>query len=503
MRPAALALVASVLLLAAAGGGHADAPGDPPPNIVFVLVDDLSWDLLPYMPQVRRMQREGATFTRFFVADSLCCSSRASFLTGQFPHNTHVLGNGPPDGGYSAFVAHGGPARSIGPALQRAAYRTGFLGKYLNHYRPRRDGVPPGWDTWAVAGWGYRGFDYRLNVDGRVEHHGHVPGDYLTDVLRAHAVDFIHRAHGTAPFFLEVAPFAPHEPATPAPRHRALFAGLALPPDRAFGVQNRAAPAWLAGRPPLTPAQIARLTADFRRRVQAIQAVDDLVGAVRRAVDDIGATARTYVLFTSDNGYHLGQHRLLGGKTTVFDEDIRVPLVVVGPEVRAGSRPDALTENVDLAPTFLAMARRSPDGWRDGRSLLGLLAGRTPSGWRDSVLVEHRFTRDGRGDPDLQAWRDGTPPDYAALRTRDATYVEYADGTREYYDHRADPAELDNAVARLGEGEAAALDAALARYRGCAGAGGCERASRVTGTGVRVTRAPLPRPLPPPPSLLR
>src|SRR3954469_17420016 len=110
------------------------------PNILFVLTDDLSWDLLRFMPHVRQLQRDGMTFRQFMVSDSLCCSSRATILTGEFPHNTRVLGNTPPDGGYQAFRRHGARRRSVAIALQRAGYRTALLGKYLNGYHPDRDG---------------------------------------------------------------------------------------------------------------------------------------------------------------------------------------------------------------------------------------------------------------------------------------------------------------------------------------------------------------------------
>jgi arylsulfatase A-like enzyme len=502
-----LAPPAIVVLLASVWAGSGSRAGDTPerhvrplrPNVVFVLADDLSWDLVRFMPEVRRMQRDGTTFTRYFVADSLCCSSRATILTGQFPHNTGVQGNGGPNGGYRAFLRKGAWHRGIGLGLHAAGYRTGLLGKYLNHYHPKRDRVPAGWDTWAVGGWGYPGFGYTLNEDGRSVHYGHAEADYLTDVLRRHAVDFIDRSgRSRQPFFLEVAPFMPHSPYVPAPRHRALFAGLALPRHAGFDAQTTHAPSWLSRRPRLTPAQIAMLTRVFRRRARAVQAIDELIGAVRAAVRREGLDRDTYIVFSSDNGLHLGEHRLLAGKTTAFESDIRVPLVVVGPGVRAGRRMRAITGNVDLAPTFLAIAgARRQARSRDGRSLLRLLHGRRHPGWRRAMLIEHQFLHPNAGDPDAQAWAEGTAPTYRALRMAHSTYVEYADGGREYYDMRSDPGQVHNRAARLGAARVRRLHLALRRYERCVGMRSCAQAGAVTGPPVSLTRGRPRPPLPP------
>src|SRR3954451_9570992 len=137
------------------------------PNIVFVLTDDLSWDLLPFMPAVQRLQRNGTTFRQFMVADSLCCSSRATIFTGEFPHNTGVLGNVPPVGGYQAFRRHGDLSRSVAVALQRAGYRTALFGKYLNDYHPFQAGLDPGWTDWLASSYAYSGFGYEQSDDGR------------------------------------------------------------------------------------------------------------------------------------------------------------------------------------------------------------------------------------------------------------------------------------------------------------------------------------------------
>src|SRR5262249_21672212 len=144
-------------------------PGRPiAPNIVFVLVDDLSMDLISSdqdilnksMPNLAQMMKEGASFSNYFVTDSLCCPSRTSIFTGLMPHNSMVFTNNPPFGGYEGFMAHGDDAKSFAVTLHNAFYQTAMMGKYLNGYEPNANGVPQGWSEWAVAGNGYRNFDY-------------------------------------------------------------------------------------------------------------------------------------------------------------------------------------------------------------------------------------------------------------------------------------------------------------------------------------------------------
>ncbi|MGB2710930.1 MAG: sulfatase-like hydrolase/transferase, partial [Conexibacter sp.] len=201
------------------GGGYVAQP-----NVVFVLTDDLSWDLVRWMPNVRRLQQRGTTFSNYFVTDSLCCPSRASILTGQYPHNTGIFRNTGVDGGFLAFQALGRERETYATALAGAGYRTGLMGKYLNQYSPSRirtalggPYVPPGWSDWVVTGNGYPGYGYRLTRGPRVVRHGHRAGDYLTDVLAREGLDFIARsAEEGAPFMLNVWTFAPHAPAVPA-----------------------------------------------------------------------------------------------------------------------------------------------------------------------------------------------------------------------------------------------------------------------------------------------
>ena len=443
------------------------------PNIVFILTDDLSTDLIPYMRQVRALEARGLTFEDYFVSDSLCCPSRASIFTGSFPHDTGVFSNVGPDGGFHVFYDRGEVQSTFNVALQLAGYRTAMMGKYLNGYMggpaesPVPDTyVPPGWDEWDVAGDGYPEYSYTLNENGTLQYYGHEPQDYLTDVLARKGVDFIDSSAGSGqPFFLELATFAPHRPYTPAPRDAGLFPGLKAPEPPNFDVLPTDPPRWLAGHPPLTARKVRRINHVFRLRVQAVQSVDDMIGAIEAALAAHHMLRNTYIVFSSDNGLHTGEYRLMPGKLTAFDTDIRVPLVVTGPQVPEGKTTDAMAENIDLAKTFTAIGGTTLPG--DGHSLMSLLEGEQPADWRNAILVEHHGPDVGKNDPDAQDRTSGNPTTYEAMRTHRFLYVEYADGEREFYDLVSDPYELHNIVASLAPGELARLHAELAKLENC------------------------------------
>lgn len=453
------------------------------PNIVFVLTDDLSWNLVRYMPHVRQLGKRGTTFSKFFVTDSLCCPSRSSIFTGELPHNTGVYRNVGADGGYRAFMRNDDERKSFAPTLQRAGYRTGFMGKYLNGYKPGggKQAVPPGWSEWdGVGHGGYWGFNYRVNVNGKLVSYGHRKNDYLTDVLSRRATSFIGTsARAKKPFMLEVATFAQHAPYVPAPRDRHRFPGLTAPRTVAYNRLSSPTPRWQRAPVPLTAAEQQQIDDKFAKRVRAVQAVDAMIGHLESELRAKGLAGNTYFVFGSDNGFHMGEHRLLPGKQTAYDTDIRVPLMVTGPGVPAGGRVSQLAENVDLNPSFLELAGARPTSSVDGRSLVGLLHGTPSDNWRQSVLVEHHYTALKKGDPDAAPKRAGDPPSYEAIRTANAVYVEYADGEREYYDLRSDPGELHNLAYSLPAARLAALHKTLTALEHCRGEAACQAASRI------------------------
>jgi N-acetylglucosamine-6-sulfatase len=448
------------------------------PNIVFVLTDDLATNLVPYLPHVEALARAGASFRNYFVTDSLCCPSRASIFTGLFPHDDGVFTNSGHDGGYHAYNRYGNPAKSFAMGLQAAGYRTGFMGKYLNRYMPT-DPAAPGWDEWDVAGNGYHELNYNLNENGAVHFYGSKPKDYLTDVLGTKAADFVKASGATGkPFALEIATFAPHYPWIPAPRDAGTFPTVRAPRGPAFDRRSANGPSWLAGLPPLSKRETRKIDAGFRHRVESVQAIDRMIGQVQQALAAEHQLANTYFVFSSDNGFHMGEHRLRAGKQTAFDTDIRVPLVIAGPGIPAGTEIRSLASSIDLAPTFLQMAGALPTDVQDGVSLLDLLQGvPTPPTWQRAVLIEHHGPVTTPGDPDLQRPRAGRPPSYEAMRFATSLYVEYDTGEREYYDLTRDPNELHNIAGTLSPRQLELLHEMLLRLSTCHGAAMCQSAA--------------------------
>ena len=438
-------------------------------------------NLLRFMPHVQAMQHVGATFSNYFVTDSLCCPSRTATLTGQYAHNNGVFTNTGTDGGYATFQAHNDVTHTFGVALQKVGYRTGFMGKYLNGYLPT-DPVPQGWNTWDVAGNGYPEFNYDLNENGAVKHYAHQPVDYLTDVLSGKAQGFIDQATTDhRPFMLEVATFAPHAPSTPAPRDADLFPTLKAPRTAAYDRLPTDPPSWLKGRAPLTLAQQQMINQKFRLRARSVVAVDEMIGRLTEELKAKGLAGNTDIVFSSDNGFHMGEYRLLPGKQTAFDTDIHVPLIISGPDTRPNSTITELASNIDLNPTFLQLGKALVDPHQtDGLSLVPLLAGQHPASWPTAVLVEHHGPNDSPSDPDRQTKAAADPPSYEAIRTATFTYVTYRGSKdREYYDLRHDPAELHNLAGHVSHVTLARLQLEVTALSHCKGQVSCRAAALV------------------------
>jgi N-acetylglucosamine-6-sulfatase len=465
----------SMLVLGAASQKAGARPGMRP-NFVFVLTDDLSQNLLSYMPHVRALERAGSTMSHYYVVDSLCCPSRAAIFTGQYPHDNGVFTNKGRDGGYATYNRNDDPRKSFAIALQKSGYRTALMGKYLNGYDPG-DGVAPGWDQWDAAGDGYGEFNYNLNQDGTQRFYGHGAKNYLTDVLSAKAGSFIDSATSSGkPFMLEVATFAPHAPYTPPPRYKGAARHVAYPKTSAYDTMPRNPPSWLAGHPPLTGTQQHKILTDYRKRVESAMAIDDMIGHLEDELQVTGAAWNTYFIFSSDNGLHMGEYRLLPGKQTAFDTDTHVPLVVSGPGVPRGHVISQLASNIDLSPTFETLAGLRVPARTDGHSLAELWLGQHPEDWRQAILIEHHGPDNSTGDPDRQGGLSGDPPSYEAVRTANALYVRYVNGEREYYNTARDPQELDNIASA---GVPAVLRRALRALESCHGGAACWAAAHL------------------------
>ena len=200
-------------------------------NIVLIVTDDEDVAAHAFMPKTKALlEDQGTAFANFFISYPWCCPSRASILRGQYGHNTHIVGNAPPWGGFETFRHLGLEESTVATWLHDAGYRTAMAGKYFNRYEPKRDGVPPGWDEWYVGGNAHASYNYVLNENGQTVQYGSGPEDYLSDVLTGKAVQVIRSSAGAGqPFFLYVLPFNPHSPSVAAPRHDGMFADAELP----------------------------------------------------------------------------------------------------------------------------------------------------------------------------------------------------------------------------------------------------------------------------------
>lgn len=443
------------------------------PNIILILTDDQDAPTVAFMPRLKELLvDQGTTFTNGFVTYSLCCPSRASIQRGQYVHNHQVLTNTPPDGGFQKFRSTGDEKSTVATWLQAAGYRTVLIGKYLNGYPGNEPTyVPPGWSEWYgvhEAG-GYSFYNYRINENGTVVSYGSHPEDYGTDVFARKATDFIRRAAADGkPFFVYLSTYAPHDaprgvPPIPAPRHQNEFADATAPRLPSFNEEDVSdKPKAVRRRPLLSSEQIAKIDERYRRRLQSVLAIDEMIASVVETLQATSQLEKTYIFFTSDNGWHQGEHRISAGKGTAYEEAIGVPFIVRGPGVPAGQALEHLVLNIDLAPTFAELAGASAPDFVDGRSLVPLLRSNPPSleNWRQGFLVEFWAS------PQSQPAR----PLYQALRTYDYKYVEWASGERELYDLKKDLYEMESSHATAGPALLQKLASWLEALRRCAGA---------------------------------
>ncbi len=436
------ALAAVFVVVSSAARARQAARPSPRPNFVFVITDDQRWDALgvvqrergaqarfPWFqtPNLDRLAREGARFRNAFVTLSLCSPSRAAFLTGRYNHDNGIVNN------HTPF-----PPSSVTHAtlLRGAGYTTGYVGKWhMGNQRGKR----PGFDYSASFIGQGRYVDCPFEVDG-------TPTDtkgWVDDVSTDYALGFL-RKNSTRPFSLIVGYKSSHGPWNPPPRLADRFASETSRPApnanspavyKGWTPPNRPNPA-AAGQPPQArPEQRRNPAQTHRNYFRTLAAVDENVGKLLAALDELGLAENTVVVFTSDNGFYLGEHGL-GDKRSAYDESLRIPLLVRYPKlVRPGTLVDALALNIDLAPTFLDLAGVSVPKEMQGRSWRPLLEGKTaPPDWRSAFFYEYFFER------------PFPIPTILAVRTERAKLIRYPghDDWTELFDLRADPFEMKN-----------------------------------------------------------
>jgi arylsulfatase A-like enzyme len=484
------------------------------PNIVVVMADDMRADDLQFAPNVRHLVgSRGLEFRNAFSPFPLCCPARASFLTGVYAHNHGVYWHHKPYG-YGAFD----DSRTIATSLSEAGYRTAFIGKYLNGYGPMRSKVtgersyryvPNGWDDWYGAfenpgvgsfhGGTYDYFDTPYNINGKPTNNRR--GEYQTDTLGMFARKIATaNAKRARPFFMYLSFTAPHFASTSEPDDprrgrdfthrdgsRSTFATPSRPDwvkgrfdrtvTRAPGLPKGGGPAEadvsdkpqkLRMLPELSHQGRRALAEVTRQRAEAIYVMDRQVGSLVRTLKKRGEWDDTVLVFTSDNGYFLGEHRQRTGKTKAHEPSLRVPFLITGPGMRSGEVRNDPISTVDLTATVLDLAEAAAPHPADGTSLTTtMLTG--DQGWDVPVVTEATHTTKGRRtDP---AFRRGDARTSIGLRTARYSFTRYDNGEGELYDLYADPAQMENRYEDPAYAEVrASLDELWSRYKDCAAA---------------------------------
>ena len=471
----AAALAAACLLALSPWSDRSHASHGGPPHVILITTDDQTVRDMVAMPQTQALiGGAGISFTNAYTSYPLCCPSRATLLTGQHAHNHGVLGNTAPDGGYEMLKDD----ETLPVWLDRSNYRSIHIGKLPNGYGATDPAyVPPGWGPFPTGGEFY-GFlpdppsaytGFKLNENGVPTQY--LPTDYQSDVYADMAVSRI-GDHLTTfpgrPLFMEVMFFAPHDPAIPAPRHDGAFSTALIPTDASFNEKNaKDKPGWLRAVNRMGPGLISKVQSRYQNRLETLLAVDDAVTKIVNELDAQGVLDETYIVFTSDNGYMQGQHRLHQGKFVAYDPSSKVPLLIRGPGIPPGSISKELVSNVDIVPTILDAANATPGVTQDGRSLLPFAADPALRSTRPILLEtgrpiaisdplsasasgKRRFKKKSIRVKNLDLDRTAQiakvvkPPKYRAIRTGRYLLIKYADGGRELYDMPNDPLQVNS-----------------------------------------------------------
>jgi len=463
------------------------------PNIVLIMTDDQTLESMRVLANVDRlMTKQGTSFTHYYASFPNCCPSRATLLTGQFAHNNGVRDNVPPYGG-----VHNLKADQILPIwLKQAGYHTAHVGKYLNGWGRNGDIAPPkGWDHWfgLIDPTTYKYYNYSVSSNGVRRDFGATPPEYQTDVLGGEVVRFIEeragkRVPGSAeqPWFITWAPLAPHAQEaettsgeitergegiaktfpTPAEKYKGTYANEPLPRPPSFNQPDTSdMPSFFAERSPMQPSSELLVEQEYRLELETLRSVDDWVANIFASLEKTGQLDNTVVMFTSDNGFYHGEHRLTFFKVFLYEEGVHLPLIIRGPGFPKGVNVDAVAGNVDLAPTILKMAGATSPLVLDGRDL-GAVARDPARGAGRGMLLEN-LTRSGAAHSE-------------GIHTDRYVYLTNERNEEELYDLQTDPYQLDNrADDPAMKTIKTELVARAAKLKACKGAE-CEGA---TGTG--------------------
>lgn len=416
------------------------------PNIIFILVDDMRYDQLsltghPFArtPNLDRIGREGVNFRNAFVCTPLCSPSRASFLTGQYPHKHRIINN---DRNGLSFISH--KLVTFPQLLRRRGYQTAFIGKW---HMGDDDTRRPGFDHWISFRAQGLFIDPVINVNGQRRQYS----GYITDMLNQWAVEFVQKKHDR-PFLLYLSHKAVHQPYIPAARHQNLYADKKYTPPPSANDNLEGKPALRRKVPPVDKLRIPGATPEpaeprygrgtsrndiFLDHLRCLASVDEGVGMLFDVLERTGQLDNTLIIFSSDNGYLFGEHGLFQNKRVAYEESLRVPLLMRFPKlIEPGSERDQLVLNIDIAPTLYDLAGVEAPITLHGKSLLPVIED-AGAPLRDAFLAEYFLEKI---DPLYAEWQ--------AVRSRRWKYIHYRElvGMDELYDLQSDPHEMNNLI---------------------------------------------------------